>query len=157
MKKYAPSLIVCALLLVGAGCVSQAPTTPPTTPVSQVPTAPPPTPSPRPVPAPAPTPAPAANVVTYTDSGFSPSVLTVKLGSIVTFQNKASDAMRVASNPHPTHTGYPTRGGCVGSTFDACKDIGPGTSWTFKFDIAGTWGYHNHLDPKEGGTVVVEK
>lgn len=94
--------------------------------------------------------------MTYTDSGFSPAVLTVKVGTTVTFLNGASDAMRIASNPHPVHTGYPTTGGCVGSTFDACHNIDPGSSWTFTFDKVGTWGFHNHLNPVEMGTIVVQ-
>ena len=96
------------------------------------------------------------NVVTYTDSGFSPNILNIKKGDVVTFTNTASDAMRVASNPHPIHNGYPTTGGCVSSTFDSCSDISPGQTWTFKFDIVGKWGYHNHLNPSEGGTIVVQ-
>lgn len=96
------------------------------------------------------------NIVTYTDSGFTPSTLTIKKGDTVIFNNTASDAMRVASNPHPVHDGYPTTGGCISSTFDSCKNIAPKSSWSFKFDIAGKWGYHNHLNPSEGGTITVE-
>lgn len=94
--------------------------------------------------------------MTYTDSGFSPSTLTIKKGDTATFTNTASDAMHVASNPHPVHNVYPTNGGCVGSTFDSCGNISPGRSWSFKFDIVGMWGYHNHLNPSEGGTIVVQ-
>lgn len=101
-------------------------------------------------------PANAQNIITYTDSGFSPSTLTVKKGDTVIFKNTASDDMRVASNPHPRHNGYPTTGGCVSSTFDSCSDIKPDTSWSFTFDIVGTWGFHNHLNPSEGGTIVVQ-
>jgi plastocyanin len=96
------------------------------------------------------------NTVTYTDSGFSPKTLNVKKGDWVVFLNQASDAVRVASNPHPIHNGYPTTGGCVSSTFDSCSNIAPGQSWSFKFDLIGTWGYHNHLNPSEGGTIVVQ-
>lgn len=96
------------------------------------------------------------NIVTYTDSGFSPSTLTIKKGTAAIFKNIASDDMRVASNPHPIHNGYPTEGGCVSSTFDSCSNIKPGISWSFTFDIVGTWRYHNHLNPSEGGTVVVQ-
>jgi len=96
------------------------------------------------------------HVVSYTDSGFSPSTLTITQGDTVAFENKASDNMRVASNPHPIHNGYPTTGGCVTSTFDACGEIPPGHMWTFEFDIVGSWGFHNHLNPSEGGTIVVK-
>lgn len=96
------------------------------------------------------------SIVIYTDAGFSPSTLTVKKGDTVTFTNTASDAMWVASNPHPIHNGYPTTGGCIASTFDACKNIAPGGSWSFKFDLVGAWKYHNHLNPGEGGTIIVQ-
>lgn len=95
-------------------------------------------------------------VVTYTDSGYSPSAITVKKGETITFKNQSSRSMWTASAVHPTHRGYPTTGGCIGSTFDACKGIQPGNSWPFKFDIAGTWKYHNHLNPSDTGAVVVE-
>lgn len=94
--------------------------------------------------------------VAYTDSGFSPKTITIKSGDTVVFTDQASDAFRVASNPHPLHNGYPTTGGCVSSTFDSCVDINPGQSWSFVFDIVGSWGYHNHLNPSEGGTIVVQ-
>lgn len=96
------------------------------------------------------------NTVTFTDSGFSPSTLIVKKGDTVTFKNNASNSVWVASNPHPLHNGYPTTGGCVSSTFDSCQNIAPGSSWSFTFDIVGSWGYHNHLNPSEGGTIKVQ-
>jgi len=64
--------------------------------------------------------------------------------------------MRIASNPHPIHDAYPTRGGCISSTFDSCKDIAPGQSWSFTFDVGGTWSYHDHLRPNVGGTIIVQ-
>lgn len=100
--------------------------------------------------------APATVTVTYTDSGFSPSTVTIPKGGTVIFKNAASDAVHVASNPHPLHNGYPATGGCVGSTFDMCKSFPPGSSWSFVFTYVGSWGYHNHLNPGEGGTVVVQ-
>ena len=165
MKKYHPLLILPALLFLGAGCGSS-PTvsvqTPPAPVVVNVPQAPlttNPNPAPAPTPTPAPTPEPPKapeGIVSYTDSGFSPSTITITLGTTVKFQNNASVAMRVSSNPHPVHTSYPTTGGCVGSTFDSCANIAPGSSWSFTFDKAGTWGYHNHLNPGETGTVIVQ-
>ena len=96
------------------------------------------------------------NAVTYTNSGYLPSTLTVKKGETVTFKNQSSRAMWTASAVHPTHRGYPTTGGCLGSTFDACAGIQPGNSWSFKFDISGTWKYHNHLNPGDTGTIDVQ-
>ena len=96
------------------------------------------------------------HTVVLTDYGFSPGVLTVKKGTTVTFMNRSTKDARFASNPHPIHSDYPTRGGCISSTFDSCDDIPPGGSWDFTFDAVGTWGYHNHLNAVDMGTVVVE-
>lgn len=103
------------------------------------------------------TPSAEKNVVIYTDAGYSPSTLNIKAGATVTFKNNSSQSMRTASGVHPTHRLYPTTGGCIGSTFDACKGVQPGGSWSFKFDIAGTWKYHNHLNPSDTGTIIVEQ
>ncbi len=86
--------------------------------------------------------------VTYTNDGFSPAVLRVKLGDTVTFKNNSGEDLWVASNPHPTHTGL--------SGFDAQTGIGQGESYVYTFTRLGTWGYHNHLHPAFGGTIVVE-
>ena len=96
------------------------------------------------------------SAITYTSGGFSPSVINVKKGEEVTFLNESCVGRCPASAIHPTHTLYPTQGGCVGSTFDACQGIEPGEAWSFKFDIAGSFKYHNHLNPSQTGTVVVE-
>lgn len=96
------------------------------------------------------------NVVTYTHAGYSPNTITIKAGETVNFKNNSSQSMWTASGVHPTHRLYPTTGGCIGSTFDACKGVQPGNSWSFKFDIAGTWKYHNHLSPGDTGTIVVK-
>lgn len=95
-------------------------------------------------------------VITYTDSGYSPSSLQIKVEDTVIFKNESSQSMWPASAMHPTHKDYPTTGGCLGSTFDACKGVQPGDSWSFKFDIPGTWKYHNHLTPNDFGVIVVE-
>jgi plastocyanin len=94
--------------------------------------------------------------VTYTDSGFSPASVTIAKGGVVMFKNNSSAPMRVASDPHPTHTNYPDKGGCSGSTFDSCNETAPGDSWVFVFDTAGNWGYHDHLNPKHKGIVIVQ-
>ena len=102
--------------------------------------------------------APVGAVVTviYTDRGFSPMTTTITKGTIVNFLNQSTRPFWPASNDHPTHSKYPTTGGCVGSTFDACQSLPKGTGWTFQFDIPGTWGYHDHLSPDFGGRIVVQ-
>lgn len=95
-------------------------------------------------------------IVTYDGSSFSPSTITIPKGSAVIFRNYSSKNLRVASNPHPSHDGYPTKNGCAGSTFDSCSDIPPKVSWSFFFDYTGQWGYHNHLNPSQSGTIIVK-
>ena len=96
------------------------------------------------------------NEVIYTNAGYSPATLTIKKGETVTFKNQSSSSMWTASGIHPTHRLYPTTGGCIGSTFDTCKGVEPGDSWSFRFDISSTWKYHNHLSPSDTGTITVE-
>ena len=99
---------------------------------------------------------PTDRVIIYTDAGYSPSPLEINIGDTVVFKNESSLAMWPASAMHPTHKDYPTTGGCLGSTFDACKGVQPGDSWSFKFDIAGNWKYHDHLNPKNFGAIIVK-
>lgn len=86
--------------------------------------------------------------VTYTNSGFSPSCIKIKLGTTVTFRNQSSQAVQPASDPHPVHTGLPG--------FDSRQGVASGTTYQFTFTGAGTFGYHNHLNASETGAVVVE-
>lgn len=87
-------------------------------------------------------------VVVYTDEGFSPATMNIALGTKVTFENKSSKAFWPASGPHPEHTNYPE--------FDAKKSIPSGESYSFVFEKAGAWGFHNHLDSKKFGKITVE-
>lgn len=89
------------------------------------------------------------------NSGFSPSAVNIKKGDSVTWVNESASPAWPASAFHPTHTAYPSAGGCLGSTFDACKGLATGESWTFKFDEVGSWKYHDHLDASVFGTVNV--
>lgn len=100
------------------------------------------------------------NVVTYTDSGYSPSTLRVKVGATVTFKNNSSQSMWTASAVHPTHRVYSGTGldehcpDASGTAFDQC---GAGNEYLFTFTKSGTWKYHNHLNPSHTGTIVVEE
>lgn len=95
-------------------------------------------------------------VISYTDFGFSPSPLTILRGETVIFVNESSRDVWPASAMHPTHAVYPTTGGCLGSTFDACRSLAPGEEWSFTFEIAGSWGYHNHVNPSHFGRIMVQ-
>lgn len=85
--------------------------------------------------------------ITYSDSGFSPSTLTVKAGTKVTIKNTSSGDMQFDSDPHPVHTDDPELNVGV---------VGPGESMAFTPTVTGTHGYHNHLDPSKTGTLIVQ-
>jgi plastocyanin len=89
----------------------------------------------------------ARTVVTLADKGFSPSPVTVKVGTTVTFVNESSSPMWVASDPHPTHT--------LLSGFDELSSVGKGGTYEYTFAKIGTWTFHNHMNPTMKGTVVV--
>ena len=92
------------------------------------------------------TPASDATTITYTDNGFSPSVLTVKAGTVITIKNISSQALSFDSDPHPEHTGDPEINVGV---------ILAGQSATVQVTVTGTHGYHNHFDASQTGTLVV--
>lgn len=100
--------------------------------------------------------------VTYSDSGYSSSTVTIKRGDTVVFEDKSSRMMWTASAVHPTHKAYPgsdiAKCGISEQSgiFDACKAYGSGESWEFRFNEQGTWKYHNHLQPNHTGTIIVE-
>ncbi len=95
------------------------------------------------------TPPAATAQVAYTSSDtFSPAVVTIPVGGTVTWTNAGDEDMRVASDPHPTHIGYPG--------FDSMSNVGPGKTYSFTFQKKGSWGYHDHLDPTVKGTVIVQ-
>jgi plastocyanin len=103
----------------------------------------------------------AGYVILYTDSGFSPPSLTIQAGETVIFENQASADFWPASAVHPTHevySGTSLTEHCPDGTgsFDACAGVAPGSSWTFTFNQAGTWRYHDHLDASHTGMVIVE-
>jgi plastocyanin len=87
-------------------------------------------------------------VIEMTKDSFSPSQVQVNQSDQITFKNSDLAPHWPASNIHPSHIIYPE--------FDPKKAIEPGQSWTFKFDKAGTWRFHDHLNPNITGTVVVQ-
>ena len=87
--------------------------------------------------------------VTYNSQGFSPKTVTIKKGETVVFENKTGKNASVASDAHPTHLIYPE--------FDQYKTDQRGKDeFRFTFTKVGTWGYHDHLNASQGGTVIVE-
>ena len=88
------------------------------------------------------------HVVVYTNDGFSPSVVKVKVGDSVTFRNDSNLSMWVASDPHPSHVNLPG--------FDALRGAVSGNTYMYTFTKVGTFGYHNHLRSTDRATIVVE-
>lgn len=112
---------------------------------------------------PTPTPTPTAEgggaqtaTVTLTQAGLEPSQVTVNQGDTVRFVNATNQPFWPASGIHPTHALYPVGGGCIGSAFDACRNLGQGEGFSFTFNIKGTWPFHNHLNPSATGRVIVQ-
>lgn len=89
----------------------------------------------------------ASSEATLTSAGFSPQSLTVKAGSTITWINKSGADATVNSSPHPSHTDYPPLN--LGIFPD-------GGMLSLTFDKAGTYKYHNHLNPSQIGTIVVQ-
>lgn len=85
--------------------------------------------------------------VRYTNIGYEPSLLSVPLGTMVQFVNESDDEMWVASNEHPSHTDLPT--------FDQFGLSPKGSTYTYTFDEAGAWSYHDHLNPEREVMVQV--
>lgn len=100
--------------------------------------------------------------VMYTNSGYSPLEITVKVGESVTFKNMSSFGMWTASAMHPSHAVY---GGSslqqhcpdtANTSFDQCESVQSDQTWTFTFTKTGTWAYHNHTNASHFGKVIVQ-
>lgn len=88
-----------------------------------------------------------AEAVDYDGSGFSPVNITIKVNDYIFFRNNGTKDFWPASDPHPQHTNY--------AGFDAGQPVAPGKTFKFQFTKAGTWGYHDHLNPSALGIVTV--
>lgn len=87
------------------------------------------------------------NMVTLTADGFSPETLTIKTGDTVTWVNKSGSDATVNSAPHPVHSDYPPLN--LGTFPD-------GGTLSLTFPTAGTYKYHNHLNPSQTGIIIVQ-
>lgn len=84
--------------------------------------------------------------ITFSDSGFSPSSLSVKAGTEVTVKNESSKDVQFSSDDHPTHTEQNELN---------LAALAPGESATFTPSKVGTWGFHDHLSPDFTGVLEV--
>ena len=81
------------------------------------------------------------------DDEFTPRAVTIQKSTTVVFENVGENDHWPASNIHPTHEIYPE--------FDPGKPIQPGERWSFRFERAGSWNFHDHLHPQFTGTITV--
>ncbi len=79
---------------------------------------------------------------------YAPDRITIKQGDTIQFVNDSTEERWPASNIHPTHEIY--------SAFDPKKSIMPSKLWSFRFDEAGIWQCHDHIEPKITCRVTVE-
>lgn len=86
-------------------------------------------------------------LIRYTNSGFTPVKVSVKAGTQITILNDSSSELDFNSDPHPSHTDN--------AEFNVGK-IAQGEDKTFAVTKLGTWGYHNHLNPDDKGSIVVQ-
>ena len=104
---------------------------------------------------------PKSVAVNFTSNGFVPKSVTIAKGGTVTFVNQSSGQMWVASDEHPSHTGYDGSSRTTHCTasysgpapFDQC---GNGSQYSFTFDKTGAFDFHNHSGAQYGGVVIVQ-
>ena len=103
-------------------------------------------------------------IVRYVDGGYVPDEVHISVGQEVVWVNE--DAERLfwpASNIHPTHAAYP--GSDIQkcgtdereSIFDACGELPRGGEYSFVFTEVGQWRFHDHINPRATGTVIVSE
>jgi len=105
---------------------------------------------------------PTANVtVRITAQGYEPQNVSIPIGGTVTWVNETDTPNWPATARHPTHTEYPGSGieKCGSpealTIFDACRGLAKGERYSFMFNDAGEWSYHEHLGVKMFGKITV--
>lgn len=88
--------------------------------------------------------------VSITSAGFVPATIAVKVGQAVVWTNKDSSPHWVASDPYPTDNAL--------AGLNAKQDMNYNGSFSFIFSKAGTYTYHDQLNPYTlKGTIVVKQ
>lgn len=96
-------------------------------------------------------------LITFTGEAFEPAELTIKKGTRVRFLNASDTVTWPASAVHPTHSLYPEKRAedCLGSAFDACRELNKGEFFDYTFNYTGEWRYHDHSHAYYTGAVLV--
>lgn len=94
-----------------------------------------------------PTPGSEQAQVAIVDNNFSPAVLQVKVGTTVTWTNQEDVEHWIASDPYPDNDETPG--------LNTGQKMGRGDSYSYTFEEAGTYTYHDDMSPTTGGTIIV--
>src|SRR3989344_179591 len=93
-------------------------------------------------------------LVSYTEYGFTPSMISIAKNVTIRFTNNSHGDLWVAAGGGAL---YPaSRGDCGSSEFDSCRVLKPGEFWEFMFTKMGEWSYFNNMDKTKRGTVIVQ-
>jgi plastocyanin len=143
IKTWLCLLALCLVALLAA-CGGTTTTTTASTPTTAPTTAPTATPTTAPTAAPTNTPTTAptstGNSVSIANFAFSPTSLTVKVGTKVSWTNNDSVTHTVTANQGAFNSGPLT----------------PGSTFSFTFTKAGTYSYHCNIHPSMLATIVVQ-
>lgn len=86
--------------------------------------------------------------ISVDESGFTPATLTIQSGTTVTFVNNGQAPHWPASDIHPTHEILPE--------LDSKGALQTGETFSYTFTDVGTWSVHDHLAPRNVGSITVE-
>lgn len=86
-------------------------------------------------------------LVSYTDRGFSPATLEIKVGKSVHFVNNSNKAMSLTTT-EPNNQIY--------GEFNQGKTVGRGGSYDFTFLKSGVWSYMNRNNQGDRGVIIVK-
>ena len=83
------------------------------------------------------------------ETGFTPATVRVAPVSTVNFVTTGQGSHWPALAVHPTHQ--------MLAGFDAFKPLATGETYSYTFAQAGTWAFHDHLNPSLIGSVIVSE
>ena len=85
--------------------------------------------------------------IAITEEGFSPATVTIEKGMTVVWSNDTAEPHRVGANPYPDASSLPGL---------KSGDIAPGDTYSYTFDVGGTYGYADYTKPTVSGSVQVK-
>lgn len=97
-----------------------------------------------------------AAIVSYTDNGFEPAVVTIRAGEGVRFTNNSSANLWIAASGNDVAVYPRTETTCGSSGLDSCEPFSPQDFWEFSFDAVGEWHVINNLNKSKNGVVIVK-